>query len=83
MKAERDRSNPRLVYLVPERGLARAAQRFLCERSDRCAKCGSGFITHEPAFVHCHYCGAMVRVAATSLLAQELFEIRSGLRLAS
>ncbi len=83
MKVERDRSNPRVVYLVPERGLVHAAKRFLTERTDRCAKCGSSFITHEPLFVHCHYCGAMVRVAAASLLDQELFEIRSGLRLAS
>ena len=83
MKAERDRSNPRIVYLVPERGLARAAAQFITERTNRCAKCGSGFITHEPMFVHCHYCGALVRVAAASMLAQEIFEIRSGLRLAS
>jgi hypothetical protein len=83
MKAERDRTNPRVVYLVPERGLERATRRFLLERTDRCAKCGSGFVTHEPLFVHCHYCGAMVRVAAASLIDQELFEIRSGLRLAS
>ena len=83
MKPERDLTNPRLVYLVPERGLERAAKRFLLERTNRCIKCGSGFITHEPAFVHCHYCGAMVRVAAGSLSDQEIFEIRSGVRLAS
>ena len=83
MKLERDRSNPRVVYLVPERGLERAAKRFVTERTDHCPKCGSSFITHEPAFVHCHYCGAMIRVAATSMLDQELYEIRSGLRLAS
>jgi hypothetical protein len=83
MHAQRDVANPRLVYLVPERGLERAARGFLLERTDRCAKCGSGFITHEPAFVHCHYCGSLYRVAAASLEAQELFEIRSGLRLAS
>ena len=83
MKAERDRSNPRLVYLVPERGLERAARSFLIERTNTCAKCGSGFVSHEPLFVHCHYCGAMIRVAAASLEAQELFEIRSGMRLAS
>ena len=49
----------------------------------QCAKCGSSFVTHEPLFVHCHYCGAMVRVAAASLVDQENFEIRSGLRIAS
>jgi hypothetical protein len=83
MKAERDRSNPRLVYLVPERGLERATKRFLTERTNHCVKCGSAFVSHEPLFVHCHYCGALVRVAAASLLDQELFEIRSGVRLAS
>jgi hypothetical protein len=37
----------------------------------------------EPAFLHCLYCGSLTRIAGGSLLAQELFEIRSGLRLAS
>ena len=83
MKAERDRSNPRIVYLVPERGLERASRRFLIERTNSCVKCGSSFVTQEPLFVHCHYCGAMVRVAAASLLEQENFEIRSGMRVAS
>ncbi|HXG15497.1 MAG TPA: hypothetical protein VNK50_04570 [Calidithermus sp.] len=49
----------------------------------RCRKCGSGFIVHEPAFVHCRYCGAMTRRPHGSLPAQEEFELRSGLRLAS
>ena len=49
----------------------------------RCPKCGSMFLDLEPAFVHCRYCGAMTRIPAGSLADQELFELRSGLRLAS
>jgi hypothetical protein len=38
----------------------------------------------EPAFVHCRFCGSLSRrVGAGSMLDQELFELRSGLRLAS
>ncbi len=37
---------------------------------------------HEPAFVHCRFCGKIARLANASLADQELFEIRSGLRLA-
>ena len=74
---------PRVVRLTPERILRQAAKRFLPDHGSRCGKCGSGFVTHEPAFLHCHYCGRMARVARASLLDQELFEIRSGLRLAS
>ena len=48
-----------------------------------CAKCGSLFIEIEPAFVHCRYCGSLSRIRGTSLLAQEEYEMRSGLRLAS
>ncbi len=48
-----------------------------------CGKCGSTFVSREPAFLHCHYCGSLARIASGSLLEQELFEIRSGLRLAS
>lgn len=51
--------------------------------TNRCAKCRSTFVMREPAFLHCHYCGAMTRIPAGSLLEQELFELRSGLRLAS
>jgi hypothetical protein len=51
--------------------------------SDGCGKCGSGFVVREPAFVHCRYCGHMARIPTGSLLEQELFELRSGLRLAS
>ena len=75
--------NPRVVRLTPERFLRQATKRFLTDHASRCGKCGSVFVTQEPAFVHCHYCGRMARVARASLLDQELFEIRSGLRLAS
>ena len=73
----------RVVRLTPERILRQTTKRFLADHAARCGKCGSSFVTQEPAFVHCHYCGRMARVARASLLDQELFEIRSGLRLAS
>ena len=72
----------RVTRLTPEHFLAAAAKRFLHERPDRCGKCGSTFMYHEPAFVHCRYCGKIARLANASLTDQELFEIRSGLRLA-
>ena len=67
----------------PERMLDRAARKFLTEPTDRCGKCGSTFVRREPAFIHCHYCGKMARIANASLGDQELFELRMGLRLAS
>jgi hypothetical protein len=73
----------RVVELMARRALLVAARSLLRQRTDRCTKCGSTFVTHEPAFVHCHYCGRMHRVANASLMEQELFEIRMGLRLAS
>ena len=73
----------KVVLLTPERALERASRRFLTERTPSCSKCGSTFIDHEPAFVHCRYCGAIMRIANRSLLAQEEFELRSGLRVAS
>ncbi|MBI2215994.1 MAG: hypothetical protein HYU51_01735 [Candidatus Rokubacteria bacterium] len=73
----------RVVELMARRALVVAARQLLRQHTDRCTKCGSTFVTHEPAFVHCHYCGRMHRVANASLLEQELFEIRMGLRLAS
>jgi hypothetical protein len=69
--------------LTPERMLARASRRFLAERTSACVKCGSRFIVHEPAFIHCRYCGSIARIANRSLLEQEEFELRSGLRVAS
>ena len=68
---------------TPERMLDRAARKFLTEPTDRCVKCGSAFVGREPAFIHCYYCGKMARIANASLGAQELFELRMGLRLAS
>jgi hypothetical protein len=59
------------------------AARLQAAPGDRCIKCDSGFIVREPAFIHCRYCGNMARVPTGSLLDQELFELRSGLRLAS
>ena len=71
------------LTIPPERHLERASRKFLTDPSDRCVKCGSTFIVREPAFIHCHYCGSMARIANASLDVQELFELRLGLRLAS
>jgi len=68
--------------LEPELVLERATRRFLAQPIDRCVKCNSTFIGREPAFIHCFYCGKMARIANASLLAQEEFEMRSGLRIA-
>jgi hypothetical protein len=74
----------RVVSLLdPELVLERAARRFLPHPVDRCVKCHSTFIGHEPAFIHCYYCGKMARIANASLLVQEEFEMRSGMRAAS
>ena len=73
----------KVVLLTPERMLARASRRFLAERTTACVKCGSAFVDHEPAFVHCRYCGCIARIANRSLVEQEEFELRSGLRVAS
>ena len=71
------------LTITPERMLERASRSFLPAPSNACVKCGSTFIAYEPAFIHCHYCGNMARIANASLGAQELFELRLGLRLAS
>ena len=68
--------------LEPDLVLERAARRFLSQPIDRCVKCNSTFVGREPAFIHCFYCGKMARIANASLLAQEEFEMRSGLRIA-
>jgi hypothetical protein len=68
--------------LEPDLVLERAARRFLPQPIDRCVKCNSTFVGREPAFIHCFYCGKMARIANASLLAQEEFEMRSGLRIA-
>ena len=85
-KARRPKGRAVLIVLplTPERVLRRVAKRFVDDApDDRCAKCGSTFVGREPAFIHCFYCGKMARIANASLVDQELFEIRSGLRLAS
>ena len=61
------------IVRLPRRSVERAG----------CMKCGSLFVEIEPAFVHCRYCGSLSRIRGTSLLAQEEYEMRSGLRLAS
>jgi hypothetical protein len=74
----------RVVSLLdPELVLERAAKRFLPNPTDRCVKCHSTFIGREPAFIHCYYCGKMARIANASLMLQEEFEMRSGMRVAS
>jgi len=70
--AERHQERAKIVRL-PRRAVERVG----------CVKCGSTFIEIEPAFVHCRYCGSLYRIRGTSLLAQEEYEMRSGLRLAS
>ena len=78
------KTGARVVSLLdPEFVLERAAKRFLPQPLDRCVKCHSTFIGHEPAFIHCYYCGKMARIANASLFVQEEFEMRSGLRAAS
>ena len=69
---ERHQARAKIVRL-PRRAVERVG----------CVKCGSLFIEIEPAFVHCRYCGSLYRIRGTSLLAQEEYEMRSGLRLAS
>jgi hypothetical protein len=82
-KAPRARGQVVPLTVTPERMLERASRKFLQDPSDACVKCGSTFIMREPAFIHCHYCGNMARIANASLGAQELYELRMGLRLAS
>ena len=81
--ASRPRGRVVTLTITPERHLERASRKFLTDPSDRCVKCGSTFIVREPAFIHCHYCGCMARIANAALDVQELFELRLGLRLAS
>ena len=74
---------PRVIPLTPERMLQHAARRFVDATATRCSKCDSTFVMREPAFLHCYYCGKMARIANASLMVQEEFEMRSGLRVAS
>ena len=73
----------RVIRLAPEHALRRAAKRFLAEPGDSCPKCESTFVRREPAFIHCRLCGKLARIADAPLELQELWEIRSGLRIAS
>ncbi len=73
----------RVVRLTPERARERSLRRVAGDDVERCAKCGSTFIVREPALIHCRYCGRTARIENGSLSDQELYEIRSGLRLAS
>jgi hypothetical protein len=73
----------KIVRLVPKRLLEQVARAQAGHGGRGCIKCGSLFIEIEPAFVHCRYCGTMARIRGASLLAQEEYEMRSGLRLAS
>jgi hypothetical protein len=82
-RAAQSRGRVVTLTITPERMLERAARKFVKDPSGACVKCGSTFIAYEPAFVHCHYCGNMARIANASLAAQDLFELRLGLRLAS
>jgi hypothetical protein len=72
-----------IVQFLPRLRARVAARTPIDVALDRCAKCGSTFVVREPAFLHCRYCGSMNRIPNGSLLAQEEFELRSGLRLAS
>ena len=81
--AKRREPGATVIRLAPKHGLARAAKRFLTGRPDHCPKCRSSFVTLEPAFLHCRCCGKLARLADASLADQEVFERRSGLRIAS
>jgi hypothetical protein len=73
----------KIVRFVPRRLLERVTRPQGGQSTGGCVKCGSLFLEVEPAFVHCRYCGSLSRIRGASLLAQEEYEMRSGLRLAS
>ena len=73
----------KIVRLVPRRLQERATRAASSPNAGGCVKCGSLFLEIEPAFIHCRYCGSLSRIRGASLLAQEEYEMRSGLRLAS
>ena len=73
----------KVLRLTPELALERAARAFLAEPVARCPKCDSTFVKREPAFIHCRHCGKLARIANVPLDVQELYELRSGLRIAS
>jgi hypothetical protein len=72
-----------VIRLTPEHTLQRTAKRFLPGPQARCPKCDSTYVGREPAFIHCRLCGKLARIADAPLELQELWEIRSGLRIAS
>ena len=74
---------PRVVPLASRRRARVPTAKPVSDGVLRCAKCASTFVEREPAFLHCRYCGALDRIPNASLADQELYEIRSGLRLAS
>ena len=71
-----------VLHVTPQRFLESAAKRFVRGRPLACLKCGSTYIRHEPAFVHCRLCGKIARIADASLGDQEVYERQRGLRLA-
>jgi hypothetical protein len=72
-----------VITLTAEHTLQRAAKRFLPGPQARCPKCDSTYVGREPAFIHCRLCGKLARIADAPLELQELWELRSGLRIAS
>jgi hypothetical protein len=72
-----------VIRLTAEHALQRTAKRFIAGSPTRCPKCDSTYIGREPAFIHCRLCGKLARIADAPLDLQELWELRSGLRIAS
>ena len=72
-----------VIRITPEHTLQRTAKRFLAAPQARCPKCDSTYVGREPAFIHCRLCGKLARIVDAPLELQELWEIRSGLRIAS
>ena len=72
-----------VIRLTADHILQRTAKRFVAGSPTRCPKCDSTYIGREPAFIHCRLCGKLARIADASLELQELWELRSGLRIAS
>ena len=82
-RAAESPEHAKIVRLVPRRLLERIVRGRAGESDGGCHKCGSLFVEIEPAFIHCRYCGSLSRIRGASLLAQEEWEQRSGMRLAS
>lgn len=82
-RAPESPAQAKIVRLVPRRLLERVVRGQAGDSTGGCHKCGSLFVEIEPAFIHCRYCGSLSRIHGASLLAQEEWEQRSGMRLAS